>query len=346
LAVARGRVGVTSPCRDCSVLATSPIGRDRCDACGSPRQVNHATLHIPVDRPRRLRRLLRHGRKTGASRSCRSPGDCQWRQAPGRARVARLYGVRSAMPMLKALAACPDAELIRPDMAKYSEIGRAVRAEMPRPTPLVEPVSCLGSVNAHGPARARRGRAHRQRRCSGALDLGRTTLPEDTADAATLAYALWPLCERVSARLKQASLAGRTITLKLKTADFARARAPVGWPRRPSWRKPCFAPRRPCSPARPTALPVSADRGRGGRSRRRSRGRPADHVRPRTRSASKDRAFAPGSETKRCGSARPVALPRGAIAAQQRELTGSSRESGQQFGLTSGSISSSLARIE
>ena len=40
------------------------------------------------------------------------------------------------MPMLKALAACPDPELIRPDMAKYSE------------TPLVEPVSCLGSVNS------------------------------------------------------------------------------------------------------------------------------------------------------------------------------------------------------
>jgi DNA polymerase IV len=47
-----------------------------------------------------------------------------------------------------------------------------------------------------------------------------TTLAEDEADAAALAHALWPLCERVSARLKHASLAGRTITLKLKTADF------------------------------------------------------------------------------------------------------------------------------
>jgi nucleotidyltransferase/DNA polymerase involved in DNA repair len=55
--------------------------------------------------------------------------------------VARLCGVRSAMPMFKALAACPDAEIIQPDMAKYSEIGRAVRAEMLRLTPLVEPVS-------------------------------------------------------------------------------------------------------------------------------------------------------------------------------------------------------------
>src|SRR5271169_1065946 len=47
-----------------------------------------------------------------------------------------------------------------------------------------------------------------------------TTLPHDEADAAALARALWPLCERVSARLKHASLAGRTITLKLKTANF------------------------------------------------------------------------------------------------------------------------------
>src|SRR5205814_1685576 len=51
--------------------------------------------------------------------------------------VARLYGVRSAMPMFKALAACPDAVVIRPDMAKYREVGRAVRAEMRRLTPLV-----------------------------------------------------------------------------------------------------------------------------------------------------------------------------------------------------------------
>ena len=45
------------------------------------------------------------------------------------------------MPMFKALAACPDAVVIRPDMAKYREVGRAVRAEMLRLTPLVEPLS-------------------------------------------------------------------------------------------------------------------------------------------------------------------------------------------------------------
>ena len=38
--------------------------------------------------------------------------------------VARTYGVRSAMPMFKALAACPHAVVIRPDMAKYVRVGK------------------------------------------------------------------------------------------------------------------------------------------------------------------------------------------------------------------------------
>jgi DNA polymerase IV len=55
--------------------------------------------------------------------------------------VARTYGVRSAMPMFKALAACPDAVVIRPDMEKYKIAGRAVRERMLALTPLVEPLS-------------------------------------------------------------------------------------------------------------------------------------------------------------------------------------------------------------
>jgi DNA polymerase IV len=45
-------------------------------------------------------------------------------------------------------------------------------------------------------------------------------LARDEADAVALAHALWPLCERVSSRLKQAALAASTVTLKLKTTDF------------------------------------------------------------------------------------------------------------------------------
>lgn len=56
-------------------------------------------------------------------------------------------------------------------------------------------------------------------------------LAHDEADADALAHALWPLCEQVSARLKQASLAGRTVTLKLQNADFhLHALSPPGRP--------------------------------------------------------------------------------------------------------------------
>src|SRR6185503_8002966 len=47
-----------------------------------------------------------------------------------------------------------------------------------------------------------------------------TTFNEDIADYKALEKTLWSLTERVSARLKASGIAGATITLKLKTADF------------------------------------------------------------------------------------------------------------------------------
>jgi len=55
--------------------------------------------------------------------------------------VARTYGVKSAMPMFKARKACPNAVIIKPNMAKYAEVGRAARALMRALTPMVEPLS-------------------------------------------------------------------------------------------------------------------------------------------------------------------------------------------------------------
>jgi DNA polymerase IV len=55
--------------------------------------------------------------------------------------VARMYGVKSAMPMFKALKACPDAVVIRPDFSKYTKASRAVRTLMNQLTPLVQPLS-------------------------------------------------------------------------------------------------------------------------------------------------------------------------------------------------------------
>ncbi len=47
-----------------------------------------------------------------------------------------------------------------------------------------------------------------------------TTLDEDVAEFRALERLLWELCEKVSARLKAKELAGATVTLKLKSADF------------------------------------------------------------------------------------------------------------------------------
>ena len=55
--------------------------------------------------------------------------------------IARTRGVRSAMPMFKALAACPDAVVIKPEMAKYVREGRRIRTMMEALTPLVQPMS-------------------------------------------------------------------------------------------------------------------------------------------------------------------------------------------------------------
>jgi DNA polymerase IV len=134
-------------CRDCSALSGPPTDAAppaRCPECGSPRVVTHSELadlalaHLDCDafyatiekrrRPELADRpVIVGGGARGVVLAC-----CY---------VARLYGVRSAMPMFKALAACPDAVVIRPDMARYREVGRVVRAEMRRLTPLVEPLS-------------------------------------------------------------------------------------------------------------------------------------------------------------------------------------------------------------
>jgi DNA polymerase-4 len=52
-----------------------------------------------------------------------------------------MSGVRSAMPMFKALKACPDAVVIRPDFPKYVATSRQLRAMMSRLTPLLQPLS-------------------------------------------------------------------------------------------------------------------------------------------------------------------------------------------------------------
>lgn len=55
--------------------------------------------------------------------------------------IARLTGVRSAMPMFKALKLCPNAIVVKPNFPKYIEASRAIRVMMRDLTPLVEATS-------------------------------------------------------------------------------------------------------------------------------------------------------------------------------------------------------------
>ncbi|MEU5564575.1 DNA polymerase IV [Micromonospora musae] len=54
---------------------------------------------------------------------------------------ARPYGVRSAMPMMRARALCPHAVYLPPDFTAYTEASRAVMQIFRDVTPLVEPLS-------------------------------------------------------------------------------------------------------------------------------------------------------------------------------------------------------------
>lgn len=54
---------------------------------------------------------------------------------------ARRFGVRSAMPAVRAERLCPDAVFVPPDFPRYKAVSRQVRAIMERYTPLIEPLS-------------------------------------------------------------------------------------------------------------------------------------------------------------------------------------------------------------
>jgi DNA polymerase-4 len=128
-------------CRDC---LTAWNGAGRCPACRSPRTVAHAELrtlaiaHLDCDAfyaavekrddpSLRDRPVIVGGGKRGVVATA-----CY---------IARIRGVRSAMPMFKALALCPDAVVVPPRMALYVEVSRAIRTLMLELTPLVEPLS-------------------------------------------------------------------------------------------------------------------------------------------------------------------------------------------------------------
>jgi len=131
-------------CRDClTTYAASHAAR--CPRCGSPRRLDlaHARglalAHVDcdafyasvekrddpslADKPL----IVGGGGRRGVVSTC-----CY---------LARIKGVRSAMPTAQALKLCPEAVVLAPNMGKYVGVAREIRALMAEMTPLVEPLS-------------------------------------------------------------------------------------------------------------------------------------------------------------------------------------------------------------
>ncbi|HAA93460.1 MAG TPA: DNA polymerase IV [Rhodospirillaceae bacterium] len=149
-------------CRECfAAFSQDARGKPtRCPDCASPRIVGHeelndlAVAHIDCDAfyaavekrddPSLADRpvIIGGGRRGVVATACY---------------LARVYGVKSAMPMFKARAACPDAVVIRPNMEKYRAVGQEIRTMMRDLTPLVQPISIdeafldlTGTEGVHG----------------------------------------------------------------------------------------------------------------------------------------------------------------------------------------------------
>jgi len=137
-----GPAGMMALCRDC--LAEAGANAPRRKACGSHRILAHAELaalsiaHLDCDAfyaaiekrddPSLASKpvIIGGGKRGVVSTACY---------------VARIRGVRSAMPMFQAHALCPPLTVVATDMAKYVRVGRQVREAMLALTPLVEPLS-------------------------------------------------------------------------------------------------------------------------------------------------------------------------------------------------------------
>lgn len=129
-------------CRDCDADLLDHA--DACTNCGSYRVIAHPQLdtlsiaHIDCDAffaaiekrdnpDLKDKPVIVGGGKRGVVATC-----CY---------IARLNGVRSAMPMFKALQACPEAIVVKPRREAYTKASREIRAMFQALTPKVQMLS-------------------------------------------------------------------------------------------------------------------------------------------------------------------------------------------------------------
>ncbi|WP_435257213.1 DNA polymerase IV [Thioclava sp. FR2] len=133
-----------SLCRDCLTVLDAAPPRGRCPHCRSPRVFSHPELfnlsiaHMDCDAfyasvekrddpSLAAKPVIVGGGQRGVVSTC-----CY---------IARIKGVRSAMPMFQALKLCPEAVVIKPRISRYVEVSRQIRAMMEELTPSIEPLS-------------------------------------------------------------------------------------------------------------------------------------------------------------------------------------------------------------
>ncbi len=128
-------------CRNCDATFQKTA---RCHACGSPRVISNpeifslAIAHIDCDAfyasvEKRDNPMLRDkpvivggGRRGVVTTACY---------------IARIRGVRSAMPMFQALKLCPEAHVIKGRMSVYQDVSRQIRSVLDELSPQVEQIS-------------------------------------------------------------------------------------------------------------------------------------------------------------------------------------------------------------
>jgi DNA polymerase-4 len=126
-----------SLCRDCGTLGrveteTEPAPA-ACSRCGSPRIVAHPELaalaiaHVDCDAFYASVEKRDHPELAGEPVIV---GGGQRGVVLTACYIARRYGVRSAMPMARALQLCPAASVVKPDMEKYRRESRRIRELM------------------------------------------------------------------------------------------------------------------------------------------------------------------------------------------------------------------------
>ena len=133
---------MNSICRDC--LAQINENTSRCPYCSSPRVLSHpelfslTTAHIDCDafyasvekrdNPKFKDKplIIGGGQRGVVSTACY---------------IARIKGVKSAMPMFKALKLCPEAIVIAPRMDAYAKASKEINEMMSELSPSIEPLS-------------------------------------------------------------------------------------------------------------------------------------------------------------------------------------------------------------